>query len=91
MPIGYKNLPWSDCVNANDDVDKITDLTLQIDKYSHLECFEPTTMYSSIHQSVYGLRILVRNTNDNKLLCISCITKDVPLQYLLVNQYMTTQ
>jgi len=91
MPVGYKNLPWSECVNTDDDIDKITDLTIQIDKYAHLECFEPTTMYSSIHQSVYGLRVLVRNTNDNKLLSISCITKDVPIQYLLNNQYIITQ
>ena len=91
MPIGYKNLPWSECNNVEDEIDKITDITLQIDKYSHMECFEPTTMYSSIHQSVMGLRILVRNTNDNKLLCISGLTKDIPLQYLLENNYIVTR
>jgi ATP-dependent Lon protease len=88
MPIGYKNLPWSDCNNDNEEIEKITDITLQIDKYAHIECFEPTTMYSSIHQSVFGLRILVRNSNDNKLLCISAIAKDIPLQYLLDNEYI---
>ena len=90
MPIGYKNLPWSECNNNddNEEIEKITDITLQIDKYAHIECFEPTTMYSSIHQSVFGLRILVRNSNDNKLLCISAITKDIPLQYLLDNEYI---
>ncbi len=91
IPIGYKNLPWSECNNIDDEIDKITDITLQIDKYSHLECFEPTTLYSSIHQSVFGLRILIRNTNDRKLLCISALTKDIPLQYLLDNNYVNTR
>ena len=91
MPIGYKNLPWSECSNSDDNIDKITDVTLQIDKYSHMECFQPTTMYSSIHQSVFGLRILIRNTIDNKLLCVSGLTKDIPLQYLLDNNFVITQ
>ena len=64
LPIGYKNLPWSECNHDELETNKIVDVTLQIDKYAHLECFEPTTMYSSIHQSVYGVRILIRNTND---------------------------
>ena len=91
MPIGYKNLPWSECSNSDDNIDKITDATLQIDKYSHMEGFQPTTMYSSIHQSVFGLRILIRNTIDNKLLCVSGLTKDIPLQYLLDNNFVITQ
>ena len=88
LPIGYKNLPWTDCNNDNDNINKITDYTLQIDKYPHLECFEPTSMYSSIHQSVFGMRILIRNTNDKKILCVSGLTKDIPLQYLLDNNFV---
>ena len=91
MPIGYKNLPWSDCNNTEEEIDKITDITLQIDKYSHIECFEPTTMYSSIHQSVFGVRILIRNTADNKLLCVSGLTRDIPLQYLMDNDFISTR
>jgi ATP-dependent Lon protease len=88
LPIGYKNLPWTECNNDNDNINKITDYTLQIDKYPHLECFEPTSMYSSIHQSVFGMRILIRNTNDKKILCLLGLTKDIPLQYLLDNNYV---
>ena len=88
LPIGYKNLPWSECNHDELETNKIVDVTLQIDKYAHLECFEPTTMYSSIHQSVYGVRILIRNTNDKKLLLLSGLVKDIPIQYLLDNNYI---
>ena len=88
IPIGYKNLPWSECNHDELETNKIVDVTLQIDKYAHLECFEPTTMYSSIHQSVYGVRILIRNTNDKKLLLLSGLVKDIPIQYLLDNIYI---
>ncbi len=87
IPIGYKNLPWNNC-SKNDSVNKITDCTIQIDKTPHLECFEPSTMFHSLYQSVYGIRIIIRNSNDKKLLSISGIMRDIPIQYLLENEYI---
>jgi ATP-dependent Lon protease len=91
IPIGYKNLPWSECNHEELETNKIVEVTLQIDKYAHLECFEPTTMYSSIHQSVYGVRTLIRNTTDKKLLLLSGLVKDIPIQYLLDNTYISVR
>lgn len=88
IPIGYKNLPWKDAEITKEYINKITDYTIQIDKSEHMECFEPSTMYYSLHQSVYGIRTIVRNTNEQKLLCISGIIKDIPLQYILDNDYV---
>lgn len=88
IPVGYKNLPWKEASSEEEIMNKITSYTIQIDKASHIECFEPSTMYSSIHQSVYGIRIIIRNTNDKKLLCVSGIVKDIPLQYLRNNEYV---
>ena len=88
QPVGYKNLNWIDPQNDDDYHDKITDYPLQIEKYSHIECFEPTTMFSSLHQSIYGIRILARNTKDKKILCINSLIRDIPLQYLLDNTFI---
>ena len=90
IPVGYKNLPWNNCTK-NDPINKITDYTIQIDKSPHLECFEPSTMFHSLYQSVYGLRIIIRNTNDKKLLSISGIMRDIPIQYLLENKFISTR
>lgn len=90
QPIGYKNLSWSDC-SYDGDIDKITDYPIQIEKYPHLECFEPTTMFSSLYQSVYGIRILSRNDKDKKNICINTLTRDVPLQYLEDNAFISTR
>jgi len=89
IPVGYKNLPWKEVEVSDEDImNKITSYTIQIDKSSHLECFEPSTMYSSVHQSVYGLRTVIRNSEDKKLLCVSGLVKDIPLQYLQNNEYV---
>ena len=56
-----------------------------------MECFEPSTMFHSLYQSVYGLRIIIRNTNDKKLLSISGIMRDIPIQYLLENKYISSR
>ena len=56
-----------------------------------MECFEPSTMYYSLHQSVYGIRIIIRNTSEKKILCVNGLMKDIPLQYLLNNDYINTR
>jgi len=91
VPIGFKNLPWTDSEpESTEHIDKITDYTINIEAQPHLECFEPSTMYSSIHQSVYGVRVLLRNENDKKSVCVNGILRDIPLQYLLDNEYIKT-
>ena len=90
IPVGYKNLPWNNCTNK-DTINKITDYTIQIDKSPHMECFEPSSMFHSLYQSVYGIRIIIRNTTDKKLLSISGIMRDIPVQYLLDNKFINTR
>ena len=90
IPVGYKNLPWNNC-SKNDTINKITDCTIQIDKTPHMECFEPSTMFHSLYQSVYGIRVIIRNSNDKKLLSISGIMRDIPIQYLLDNNYINNK
>ena len=90
IPTGYKNLPWNNCTKT-DPINKITDYTIQIDKSPHLECFEPSTMFHSLYQSVYGLRTIIRNSTDKKLLSISGIMRDIPIQYLLENKFISTR
>jgi len=92
IPVGYKNMPWTECETLDeDDVDKVTDFTIQVDKCPHLECFEPTSMYSSLHQSVYGVRVLIRSSADKKTICVSGIMRDIPPQYLMNSTYVTTR
>ena len=90
IPVGYKNLPWNECSNSSS-INKIIDSTIQIDKTPHLECFEPSTMFHSLYQSVYGIRIIIRNTTDKKLLSISGIMRDIPTQFLLDNEYINNK
>ena len=68
IPTSYKNLTWSEHeeLEESSEVNKITDYTLQVEKHSHLECFEPLGSYSSLHQSVYGVRVIIRNTKRRK-------------------------
>ena len=91
IPVGYKNLPWKEPENNEDLINKITDYTIQVDKSCHMECFEPSTMYYSLHQSVYGIRIIIRNSSEKKMLCVNGLMKDIPLQYLLNNDYINTR
>ena len=90
IPVGYKNLPWNNC-SKNDTINKISDCTIQIDKTPHMECFEPSTMFHSLYQSVYGIRIIIRNTNDKKLLSVTGIMRDIPIQYLFDNKYISNR
>lgn len=87
IPVGYKNLPWNNCTKT-EKINKITDSTIQIDKTPHMECYEPSTMFHSLYQSVYGIRVIIRNSGDKKLLSISGIMRDIPIQYLLDNKYI---
>jgi len=90
IPIGFKNIPWTEVEHVSgEQIDKITDYTINIEPQPHLECFEPSAMYSSLHQSVYGLRILLRNSTDKKAICVSGIMRDVPIQYLRENQFVS--
>jgi len=89
IPVGFKNITWAECdMDKNDQINKITENCLNVDNHPHIECFEPSTMYSSIHQSVYGVRVLLRNKNDNKSICVNGVFRDIPIQYLMENQYI---
>lgn len=87
IPIGYKNISWNE-ITENENTNKISDLVIKPEIYPHMECFEPVTLYSSLHQSVYGIRILARNEEDEKSIIINGILRDIPLQYLKGHEYV---
>jgi len=87
IPIGYKNLPWN-LATELDYSDKLIDKVIKPEQYPHMECFEPVTLYSSLHQSVYGVRILSRNSEDKKSIIVNALIRDIPLQYLKEHEYV---
>lgn len=87
IPIGYKNLSWSE-VKEDDYSDKLIDKVIKPEQYPHMECFEPVTLYSSLHQSVYGVRILSRNSEEKKSIIVNALIRDIPLQYLKEHEYV---
>jgi len=90
VPIGYKNTTWS-AVKEPENGNRITDKVAKPELHAHMECFEPVTLYSSLHQSVYGIRIISRNETDKKTIIISGIIRDIPLQYLKEHIYVQTR
>ena len=93
IPTSYKNLTWLEPEESEEcsEVNKITDYTLQIERHSHMECFEPSGSYSSIHQAVYGIRVIVRNSKEKKMISTSGILRDIPNQYLLDNTFISVR
>ena len=89
MPIGYKNIPWKNPVKIRDETntcsDKIIDTTAQLEQSLHMECFEPSTLFSSLHQSIYGLRIVVHNQTDKKTIIIHGLSENIPI-YCITNE-----
>jgi hypothetical protein len=90
IPVGYKSTAWS-ISKEPENVNRITDKVIKPECYSHIECFEPVTLYSSLHQSVYGIRVLVRNDADTKCIIVNGIIRDIPLQYLKEHKYVESR
>ena len=63
-------------------LDKITDSVHDIDNAHHLDCFEPSKMYSSLHNSAYGLRIVIHNSKQHKSLILQGFVENMPIQCL---------
>lgn len=93
IPTNYKNLTWFEPEESEQcsEVNKITDFTIQVEKHTHMECFEPMGSYCSLHQCVYGIRIIIRNSKEKKMISISGILRDIPNQYLLDNQFISVR
>ena len=90
IPIGYKNVPWCE-VKEPENSNKLIDKVIKPENYPHSECFDPVTLYSSLHQSVYGVRILSRNPEDKKSIVVNAIIRDIPLQYIKEHEYVSTR
>ena len=89
-PIGLKQLTWSVPSEELGYIDKITDQILKIEEQRHLECM-PSTSYNSLHESAHGLRIVIRNENQKKMISLNGLVKNVPIQFLKQNLYVATR
>ena len=76
-PIGLKQISWSVPSEEVGYVDKITDQILKMEERRHLECM-PSTSYNSLHESAHGLRIVIRNENQKKMISLNGLVKNVP-------------
>ena len=87
MPIGYKTTPWKNpsklYFGSNTCSDKITDTTAQLDISPHIECFEPSTLFTSLHQSIYGMRIVIHNYNDTKTIIMHGQSENIPIHCII--------
>lgn len=83
--IGYRVKSWNEVSPEFSNIqclDKITDATNDIDMAHHLDCFEPSKLYSSLHHSAYGLRIVIHNTKERKTLILHGFVENIPIQCL---------
>ena len=88
MPIGYKNIPWKSPVKSGDGKscsDKIVDTTAPLDVAPHMECFDTNIMFTSLGQSIYGLRVVVHNHNDKKTVILHGQVESIPV-YCITNE-----
>ena len=87
MPIGYKTVPWKNpsklFFGCNTCSDKITDTTAQLDISPQMECFEPSTLFTSLHQSIYGMRIVVHNCVDKKTIIMHGQAENIPIHCII--------
>jgi ATP-dependent Lon protease len=88
VPIGLKHLTWMEC-SEKELSDKISDCVIKPEIQSNFECLLPIGSYSSLHQSVYGLRTIFRNQKDNRLIAMNGLVKNIPIQFVEDNAYLT--
>ena len=90
-PIGLKALPWKEANNDLVQCNKITEQIIKADEQPHLECILPAGSYTSLHQNVYGLRIIFRNDSINRMVTINGLIKNIPIQFIKSNLYIQTR
>lgn len=91
IPTGLKPLTWSDAVDELQQKDKITEQIMKAEDQPQLECILPAGSYTSLHQNVYGLRIIFRNTSSKRMIAMNGLIKNVPIQFIKSNLYIQTR
>ena len=89
-PIGLKHLTWSRAIST-DIADKISEQIIKVEIQQQFECLLPTGSYTSLHQNVYGLRIVFRHDKNKKLITMNGLIKNVPIQFIKNNLYIQTR
>lgn len=87
-PIGLKQLTWVDCTESELS-NKISECVIKPEIQSHLECILPVGSYTSLYQSVSGLRIVFRSQKGNRIIAMNGLVKNVPIQFLENNLYLS--
>ena len=91
IPTGLKPLTWSDAVDELQQKDKITEQIMKAEDQPQLECILPAGSYTSLHQNVYGLRIIFRNASSKRTIAMNGLIKNVPIQFIKSNLYIQTR
>jgi ATP-dependent Lon protease len=90
-PIGLKTVTWKESNDSLVQGNKITDQIIKPEEQPHLECILPSGSYTSLHQNVYGLRIIFRNDKANRIVTINGLIKNIPIQFIKSNLYINTR
>lgn len=97
-PINYKNIYWKQddenkqTIRGQNEtdydiftlcIDKFSDSILQIEKSNNYECYDnDSTTYKTFLNKIYGIRVIVQNTNARRTLIINGIIDNIDLIYL---------
>jgi ATP-dependent Lon protease len=86
-PINYKNMYWKQDTEIKMDdtlcIDKFSDAILQIDKSNNYECYDnDSSTYKTFLNKIYGVRVIIQNTNARRTLIVNGVIDNMDLIYL---------
>jgi len=69
--------------------DKITENTIPIENLGQFECLDTTSQINkSFYNTIYGIRVVIHNIDQNKTVVINGIIDDIPIDCLITNRYI---
>jgi hypothetical protein len=87
-PIGYKLIHWKSSVNTYEKrpnthycENKITDETMILECYNHLECVDIDTNKGYMGR-IHGIRLIIQNEQSKKTLIIPCMVDNIITDFL---------
>ena len=71
--------------------DKITENTLIPENCNQLECFEPNTLARSVDYSINGVRIIINQNGEEKVIIASALIDDINTEWIKHEPYIKYQ
>jgi len=84
-PIGFKYKPLGsldESLNENICNNKVVDFTINIENYPNLECFSIDYNIKNFYKKIYGIQIVIHNTQTKKTLIVEGVVDDIQLEFL---------